>query len=476
MVDCTLFVDFTPPDVIDWLVAFHNRWHDGMQTHFLALLLRTPKIFAGWSTYRTLQGIGAREGKGGKSSTMLCTEWLLTQKEAWDSGTTLEDANALMKTLSQLNIDKEFRFMLRDLCLFKNPRINNNAVVQNIHAFITTLTLHFAGAMSNSCFLACFLEGVKYMVPVGSKPDSTYDTRPTPWAFEVFSEKAINVIKTGMGESKVFTKPAKAKAATKAKPTPKKATKRPGGAKSAVAHIALPEEDMCKDVEVFPGNDEDKENSPPAAGSASVNLTVKRANFWLDDLVGTVEFAIGHCREHLKSDDAVDKLRRILINIGMEFAWTSQVSVGGKVYKNWTNLRDELKSMVTKFASSKQVPPELQNLSDVPKVQKHKPSEVEVENVKAFLMAALGGQSQTYQTSQILPIRLRAKRPQAVVGWLMLMAVRHDVPVCLGLVEQGRRAPWRMRCSMKMLTAAPCSPMTIRSCCCEELCKPKPTP
>jgi hypothetical protein len=43
MVDCTLWVDFLPSDVTAWLIGFHNRFHDGMTQHFLALLLATSK-------------------------------------------------------------------------------------------------------------------------------------------------------------------------------------------------------------------------------------------------------------------------------------------------------------------------------------------------------------------------------------------------------------------------------------------------
>jgi hypothetical protein len=163
-VDVTLWVDWVPKDVTDWLINFHNRWHDGMSTHFLALMLKAPKVECEWTAHRLLHGITARDGKNGHSCSVLCTEWLQEQKDCFDTSETFDAAKAVMKTLEKHAWLEGVRGTLRDLCQFRNPRIDSAVLIKNIHCYMTALSTHFTGSMSDHMLKLLVLEGIKFLV------------------------------------------------------------------------------------------------------------------------------------------------------------------------------------------------------------------------------------------------------------------------------------------------------------------------
>ena len=180
---------------------------------------------------------------------------------------------------------------------FRNPRLQNSAVIGNLHALLVCLD-KFRGAIDNETLQIVLFEEAKFFMPLGSAQSgqvkaSTGSERFPPWLFEKGSANKVRWLLTKMGKG------------------------------------VVPEEVMSLDA--------------PTQGEEGDGCS--REKMWLDDVISALESVYDNMDEKPEEAGKV-KVKAILISLALQFCWTGNLTLNGKTINAWSVLRSELKDMV----------------------------------------------------------------------------------------------------------------------------------
>lgn len=159
---CRVFDERTPGDVIRYLRDLHNSYHAGNGVSFIEIIDGILVIESGWADYKDLNGITARGGQYASKY------WKYVQDnhpQQFDSYNQFEAAKSSNHYLVKYDLMAVVQEIMGTLCNFEEA-MNPHAVVTNIHAVLACLATNFDGFgdMSKDLLRCFMLEAIQMCV------------------------------------------------------------------------------------------------------------------------------------------------------------------------------------------------------------------------------------------------------------------------------------------------------------------------
>ena len=330
--DVDVYDERMPNDCARWLCDYHNDFHGGSKTSFVQILELTISVEAHVTAYTMQAGISTRDPMYNPR----CWESISKHfKNKYTSMKMFLRCRSLIHSLKDLGLWEHMSKMMQARCNFRDVRLQNDAVVTNVHALVSLLKDSFKDALSPHEFHLVFFEGLKFMVPIRAAAGNTDSQRSVPWLLLGSEPAKIKYLATAMGDSVVVKKTVKRKhddkAAASPQPSPtrrKKGASVPAG--SSGSNAVFEEADHTVQL--------------PATQAS-------REKYWLDDVIALTRglhvslqnLGIDMTESALK---ARTDMEAECVSIALQFCWSGAVVLNSNAYSSWSALRKQLISIL----------------------------------------------------------------------------------------------------------------------------------
>ncbi|CAK9105434.1 Uncharacterized protein SCF082_LOCUS49142 [Durusdinium trenchii] len=349
--DVLIFDHRTPQSVLQFLITYHNAFHQGAETSFMEMIMKVPEVEKAWANYKVANGISSRQSDyESKYREMLTSQFPAT----WTSFRHFEATRQVYNVLSKLNCLVELKTFISDHCDFLHNELTHDTVVFVMKEVLTALPTVF-----------------NIMVPL--------NISEIPWLLRrsASAGQEIALVLTAV-DGKVFETQRKMrvqKEKRKGQKNPQQVlsenlvAKKAKEEKAAIAAAKAKAKGKCKPKAAAAKNNLNEELADDTTKeSQSVTLTdtggiaVSRPKLFADCLVLCIRSAITAARtkyglaqgveeESLVPDSAADPIKytdaeiniiRPAVRAGLIFAIQGSHMFNGKVYKKWSALRPAL--------------------------------------------------------------------------------------------------------------------------------------
>lgn len=153
----TLLNPKMPTHVKNWLILFHNNFHNGAATSFLQKLEYALQIHLNWRAYMTTQTTLTCRTPG--YATALLT-WVNKQYEGrfqFGSGDAIEALVTLKTRLDELGIFDKWKRLLGAKAGFNNPLLVGDVALKNFNSLLSRMYVDYWGTIPQWLFLKMFL-------------------------------------------------------------------------------------------------------------------------------------------------------------------------------------------------------------------------------------------------------------------------------------------------------------------------------
>ncbi|CAK9105631.1 unnamed protein product [Durusdinium trenchii] len=365
--DVLIFDHRTPQSVLQFLITYHNAFHQGAETSFMEMIMKVPEVEKAWANYKVANGISSRQSDyESKYREMLTSQFPAT----WTSFRHFEATRQVYNVLSKLNCLVELKTFISDHCDFLHNELTHDTVVFVMKEVLTALPTVF-NIMADSEKQALCLEALYMCVPL--------NISEIPWLLRrsASAGQEIALVLTAV-DGKVFETQRKMrvqKEKRKGQKNPQQVlsenlvAKKAKEEKAAIAAAKAKAKGKCKPKAAAAKNNLNEELADDTTKeSQSVTLTdtggiaVSRPKLFADCLVLCIRSAITAARtkyglaqgveeESLVPDSAADPIKytdaeiniiRPAVRAGLIFAIQGSHMFNGKVYKKWSALRPAL--------------------------------------------------------------------------------------------------------------------------------------
>ncbi|CAL1151058.1 unnamed protein product [Cladocopium goreaui] len=325
----------TPPDVIRFLIHYHNGFHAGSGTSFCELVAMVPDVEAALSHWKQGNGINWSQ----KDYENKCAQFIKDHAEfgeLFPEWKLWESARYCHRFFSKLHLMSEFNDMMSKNVDFLHPRLHNGVVLQCIQHVTNSVTTSLYDGVSEQDHNFLILLLSKMCVP------TLHANGESQWIFDVATKKVlvsrIYTVMTGsvvtVGKKKNDNK--KRGADKENMNANKRARVTPGGkakAKAKSAALAMPNIPDEKDL-----------------NSTTIECTLGvRNKLWIDDLLKCASHVSSNVASNfgIADSEAILNLKMHLIEMGLMFAFKEQIMMetqkGPKLFRKWSTMRPALK-------------------------------------------------------------------------------------------------------------------------------------